>query len=310
MVASGGALLREFSMSIHAADNRKFAKYRSISRIANRVQFAIRQWPGSKLLCLNITAYVVVVGLLVFLGPFGTWASLTIFDRLVFWATTVGANWLVAHVVFRVTIQSFAARNRSPWIALVLAALATALPGTGTVWLVVAIYLGYQPSDMLGIIDLYAKVFVLHFVIGSLVYQLIEKSVRSREVAREANALEPSPLGERTGDEPAPAPEANLLTRLPAHSRAELLHLRMQDHYVEVHTAAGSELLLLRFRDALREVEQVNGLQVHRSHWVARNAIAGIERRRGGRIILRLVNGNRVPVSRSFAPALKAHGWI
>ena len=70
----------------------------------------------------------------------------------------------------------------------------------------------------------------------------------------------------------------------------------MQDHYVEVHTAAGSELLLLRFRDALREVEGVDGLQVHRSHWVARNAVARVERRRGGgRVALRLVNGSKVP---------------
>jgi DNA-binding LytR/AlgR family response regulator len=84
----------------------------------------------------------------------------------------------------------------------------------------------------------------------------------------------------------------------------------MQDHYVEVHTAAGSELLLLRFRDALREVEDVDGLQVHRSHWVARNAVVGVERRGGGRIVLRLVNGSRVPVSRSFAPVLKAQGWL
>ena len=84
----------------------------------------------------------------------------------------------------------------------------------------------------------------------------------------------------------------------------------MQDHYVEVHTAAGTEMLLLRFRDALREVEDVNGLRVHRSHWVARAAIVGVERGRGGRVALRLVNGSRIPVSRSFAPALKAQGWI
>ena len=106
-----------------------------------------------------------------------------------------------------------------------------------------------------------------------------------------------------------PAPEAALLARLSERSRGELLHLRMQDHYVEVHTAAGRELLLLRFRDALREVESVNGLQVHRSHWVARKAVAGVERR-GGRIALRLVNGSRVPVSRSFAPELRSRGWI
>ena len=78
---------------------------------------------------------------------------------------------------------------------------------------------------------------------------------------------------------------------------------------MEVHTGEGSDLLLLRFRDALREVGELDGAQVHRSHWVARAAVAGVERR-NGRIALRLVNGRLVPVSRSFAPALRDRGWL
>jgi len=297
-------------MSMPTTDNRKFAKYRSISRAANHVQFAIRERLGVKRLVLHVSGFLVTVALLVYLGAFGTWASLAIFDRLLFWTTTVGANWLVAYIVFSVTIQSFIVRKWPTWLALVLAAVVTALPGTGAVWLPLAIYLNYQPSDIYEVIELYIQVFVLHLIIGSLVYHLIERTLRRREVAREADTPEPSARRERTDAEPEAAPEVALLARLPEHSRAELLHLRMQDHYVEVHTVAGSELLLLRFRDALREVEDVNGLQVHRSHWVARNAVAGVERRRGGRVILRLVNGARVPVSRSFAPALKTRGWI
>lgn len=263
-----------------------------------------------KRLVLHVSGFLVTVALLAYLGAFGTWASLAIFDRLLFWTTTVGANWLVAYIVFSVTIQSFIVRKWPTWVALVLAAVVTALPGTGAVWLLLAIYLNYQPSDIYEVIELYVQVFVLHLIIGSLVYHLIERTLRRREVAQEANAPEPSARRERMDAEPEAAPEVALLARLPEHSRAELLHLRMQDHYVEVHTAAGSELLLLRFRDALREVKDVNGLQVHRSHWVARNAVAGVERRRGGRVVLRLVNGARVPVSRSFAPALKNQGWI
>ena len=99
------------------------------------------------------------------------------------------------------------------------------------------------------------------------------------------------------------------MARLSERARGEPLHLRMQDHYIEVHTSRGMEMVLLRFRDALQEVEGVDGMQVHRSHWVARAAVDGVERR-AGRVTLRLVNGTRVPVSRSFAPALRARGWI
>ena len=185
-----------------------------------------------------------------------------------------------------------------------LAAAVAALPGTGTVWLAVAVYLDYRPSSVSGVAGLYGQVFVLHLIIGSLAFRLIDGALR-RGVKEE---LPPSDGSAELA--PRPAPEAALLARLSARSRGELLHLRMQDHYVEVHTSAGSEMLLLRFRDALSEVEGVNGLQVHRSHWVARNAVAGVERRSGGRIALRLVNGSRVPVSRSFAPLLKSRGWI
>lgn len=272
-------------------------------------RFAIREWPGAKRFYLHAFSFLVTVTLLVYLGPFGTWASLSVPDRLLFWTTTVGANWLVGHIVFNVTIRAFQTREWPVWIGLVLAGLVTALPGTGTVWLAVAIYLDYQPSDLSGAVRLYAQVFVLHLIIGSLTFSLTKKVLRQPDTDPDTD-VEPPLQGERAGAASQATPETALLARLSARSRAELLHLRMQDHYVEVHTAAGRELLLLRFRDALREVANVNGLQVHRSHWVARDAVAGVERRGDGRIILRLVNGSKVPVSRSFAPVLKAQGWI
>ena len=280
-------------------------KHRFFSRATDGGHFAIRDWAGTKRLRLHTFGVLVTVALLVYLGPFGTWASLTVSDRLLFWTMAVGANWLAGNIVFGVTIRVFRTRMWPTWAGFVLAGLVTALPGTGIVWLVVAIYLDYQPSDISGVIRLYAQVFVLHLVIGSLVFHLIDRTLRQRNTS-----VESSPPGGRVDIAPNTESEAALLARLPARSRAELLHLRMQDHYVEVHTAAGSELLLLRFRDALREVEDVNGLQVHRSHWVARDAVVGVERRGGGRIILRLVNGSKVPVSRSFAPVLKAQGWL
>lgn len=305
-----GARYGGFLIAMRASGNRKFAKHRKSSRAADGVQFAIREWSGAKSVGMHVSWFLITVGLLAYLGPFGTWASLTISDRLLFWAITVGANWVVGNVVFTSTIRAFRVRKWPTWAGLALAAIVTALPGTGTVWLVVAIYLDYQPSDLSGVIELYSKVFVLHLVIGSLVFHLVERTRRQRDIARNTSVPESSTPGERVDDIPKAAPEAALLARLSARSRAKLLHLHMQDHYVEVNTAAGSELLLLRFRDALREVEDVNGLQVHRSHWVARDAVAGVERRGGGRVILRLVNGSRVPVSRSFAPVLKARGWI
>ena len=274
------------------------------SWVVDNVRLAIREWPGAKRVYLSVISFLVTVALLVYLGPFGTWALLPFSERLPFWLTTVGANWIASDIAFSVTSRKFRERGWSLWAGFMLAAAVAALPGTGAVWLAVAVYLDFRPSSVSGVAGLYGQVFVLHLIIGSLVFRLIDGALR-----RQGTKEESPPSDGSAEPAPRPAPEAALLARLPARLRAELLHLRMQDHYVEVHTAAGREMLLLRFRDALSEVEGVNGLQVHRSHWVARNAVARVERR-DGRIVLRLVNGSRVPVSRSFAPLLRSRGWI
>ena len=287
--------------------NWKFVKNLNASYVVDNMRFAIRERLGAKLLYLSAISLLVTVALLAYLGPFGTWASLTVSERLLFWGSTVGTNWIVGHIAFSAMSRTVRVWGWPAWTGFVLAALAAALPGTGTVWLAVIFYLDYRPSSVTDIALLYAQVTVLHLIIGSLAFHFIFRTLQ-RGGASEEELLHLDECAE--GGVPQATPEPALLDRLSARSRGELLHLRMQDHYVEVHTAAGSEMLLLRFRDALSEVQGVDGLQVHRSHWVARKAVAGVERRGGGRITLRLVNGSRVPVSRSFAPLLKSRGWI
>ena len=82
-----------------------------------------------------------------------------------------------------------------------------------------------------------------------------------------------------------------------------------EDHYVRAHTATGSTLLLMRLRDAVLELEEVEGARVHRGWWVARAAVAEVVRRERA-VSLRLVNGLEVPVARSALPELRAAGWL
>jgi hypothetical protein len=100
------------------------------------------------------------------------------------------------------------------------------------------------------------------------------------------------------------------LERLPARLRgAELWAVESEDHYLRLHTSQGQDLILLRLADAVAELDGIEGMQVHRSWWVARAAIA--EARRGdGRATLTLKDGSEVPVSRTYAKALRARGWI
>ena len=83
----------------------------------------------------------------------------------------------------------------------------------------------------------------------------------------------------------------------------------MEDHYLRLHTILGSDLILLRLSDAIGELDQAIGRQVHRSHWVSRHAVAAIERN-GHRTWLVLISGARIPVSRTYLPALRQAGWL
>ena len=98
------------------------------------------------------------------------------------------------------------------------------------------------------------------------------------------------------------------LERLPVKYRTgELWAVSSEDHYLRVHTSLGSDLILMRLSDAVRELGGVDGLQVHRSWWVSRTGIRSA-RREGGKILLELKSGEDVPVSRSYQPALKDAG--
>ena len=85
--------------------------------------------------------------------------------------------------------------------------------------------------------------------------------------------------------------------------------LQMEDHYVRVHGAAGSELLLMRMGDAIAELDGVEGEQVHRSWWVARDAVEGV-RQDARRTFLQLGNELEAPVARSRAADLRKAGWL
>ena len=104
----------------------------------------------------------------------------------------------------------------------------------------------------------------------------------------------------------APAARAGrLLERLEAGVRAPLLHLAVEDHYVDVVTARGHRLLLIRFADALAEIEPDEGMQVHRSHWVADRAVEKLLSE-NGRLTILLSTGRRVPVSRPYVAEARA----
>ncbi|MCF6288713.1 MAG: LytTR family transcriptional regulator [Proteobacteria bacterium] len=97
------------------------------------------------------------------------------------------------------------------------------------------------------------------------------------------------------------------LDRLPHALGNELICFVMEDHYLKVATTKGEQMLLMRMKDVLVELADYDGLQVHRSWWVARDAVARTKKN-GRNLILILENDIEVPVSRTFLKKVKEAG--
>ena len=105
-------------------------------------------------------------------------------------------------------------------------------------------------------------------------------------------------------------PTPKFLDRLPLKLRgAEVWAVEAEDHYLRLHTSKGQDLILMRLADAVAELEGIEGAQVHRSWWVARDAITAA-RKGDGRALLTLKDGSQVPASRTYAKVLRDRGWI
>lgn len=107
----------------------------------------------------------------------------------------------------------------------------------------------------------------------------------------------------------AAAPLVPVESTTPAADPGAVLYLRMEDHYVRIRTEHGSRLEMGPLARVTAGLIGVEGLQTHRSWWVAQRAIAGVERD-GRNLRLRLVDGETAPVSRASVAKLRAAGWL
>jgi DNA-binding LytR/AlgR family response regulator len=71
----------------------------------------------------------------------------------------------------------------------------------------------------------------------------------------------------------------------------------------------GETMILMRLADAIRELAALEGLQTHRSWWVARQGLADVTKG-DGRVTLKLKSGVEAPVSRANLKVVKDAGWL
>lgn len=229
-------------------------------------------------------------------GPFGTFQSFNVGQRFAYWAVMVVAGYLVGHAAARFFLELLREQIVQKWPRVIVAGLLASLPVTIVVLLVNGV--AYQHVDVGESLMIWLYVTIITLAVVAMFVTLGDLMRAEPEAAPGAAAVLAPAL---------PPPPPPILSRVPLPQRGRLLALVVEDHYVDIVTDKGKTLVLMRLADAMREVAGVPGLQIHRSHWVARDAVVKAHRA-DGKLSLELSNGLRLPVSRGFMPAVREAG--
>lgn len=219
-------------------------------------------------------------------GPFGTFDGLALLPRLIYWMGIVFGTYALGSAVSLLVIDRLDARSDWP-VALKV------FRGGIIIGLGVVVFLGLWNLPFFGWQGLFGQVLVAGMLASFGVAWIV--------------------LGLRTVfPDPATSSETRLpalLQRLPLEKRGALIALCATDHYVEVITENGRELVLMRLADAIEETAPTRGVQVHRSHWIALAQVRGVERRGEG-ALLDMGDGLEIPVSRRHMSTIRAAGLL
>jgi DNA-binding LytR/AlgR family response regulator len=223
------------------------------------------------------------------IGPFGSYFNGPAWQRAGFQVVMFWAGFVMFGTLIRVLMR-FGLRGWRFWIALMAGVAVLDAP---LAWL--SAHLAQQIWPALRHLPVpppwYLQALITSVPVVAAYLLLIRQRARKRRLAVEAGAAAPS----RDGLLGAPA--------------SQVLCLQMEDHYVRVHTRAGSRLVLATLSQAIAAMNKTPGLQVHRSWWVAQTAVTGAVTQ-GRNLRLELANGVTAPVARSAVAAVRAAGWL
>ena len=247
----------------------------------------------------RILVFAIAIALCVFLGPFNTTYDLDFWNRLAFWTIAITAVGTVIERCMRATVES-------PWLEklhvafrMLFGAMMGAIPGTS---IIVAINMLFRPEHL---IDAHFPVLWVQVTIMALFIAGLELLISNRFTAPVA-AIQIPPQEQQSGQDPQKTISIpRLYHRLPDKLReGQIISMSMQDHYVEVTTTLGSEMLLMRLSDAIDLLDGMAGVQTHRSHWAARGHTISLAKA-ARRFDLTLSDGRKLPVSSRYKEAVE-----
>ena len=258
-----------------------------------------------RLLLPNLLTVTAVGLLLGFLAPFGSGnaAPLRVYG---YWLTVcLVGYWVYAPLVL--ASDQFTLRYlKHLWLRVALGALMASVVMAALVPLLTSGFFSttlFWPNHFFNALP---QTIVIGGVITLITFareQLQSQKLRLQESAQLiASHTQIMQHNESTGAE-------QILRNLPHQKRGKLLALETDDHYLKVYTDKGDHLVLMRLKDALLILKDYPGVQIHRSWWVAEQAVTGVKKV-NRKTLLVLSNNKEAPVSRTYAEQVKERGWI
>lgn len=257
------------------------------------MQLALRQLQGT----FTSPVFWIVVGAAVFLtamaGPYYTLERLSFPERLVYWGITIPLSAVIMTFLSTFAYKITEEKSLNWVIVAFLAGLAGVVPVVGSVYLSEGIASGFKDGWLEGVSFMRLAIYVAPSLIG--VTLVVNALFEFRVVGQQMPTPEPEPE----------QPKITLLqSKLPHHLGHEIVTVQAQDHYVEVTTLKGSAMVLMRLGDAVRDLEPLNGLQVHRSWWVNPAYVIRTETGKSGPELV-METGSKIPVGRSFRKVVR-----
>jgi len=97
---------------------------------------------------------------------------------------------------------------------------------------------------------------------------------------------------------------SRFLQELRSRAPGDLICISSELHYLRVTTTKAEVMFLYNLKDAIDELPSNSGVQVHRSHWVAKEHVKRLSKKDGNTECI-LSNGKILPVSRRKAAEVK-----
>jgi hypothetical protein len=230
------------------------------------------------------------------IGPFGSFNGGPLEIRMAYWIVSLWIGLILLSLTTRLSMRAARRLDLPVWFALPVAVAIGCVPLAELVELYSMSFWPGAHGQMAPFLTIYGQTLAISEPCAFGFYFLINGRGRRAR-------LTPSPAP------PAREAQASFLDRLPARLGRNLMCLQMEDHYVRAHTDLGSELILTPLKAAIAELSGLDGVQVHRSWWVAKSAVES-PIMDGRNCALRLKNGLQVPVSRASVAKVRALGWI